>query len=115
MARHRVSGGTGPSESAYAELPVLAMGQAQTRYFISLDVTDEPGVLAAVAAVFAEHGVSIETVRQHQHDGDPHDDRAALVIVTHGASDAALAATVDDLAELEAVREVASVMRVEGN
>lgn len=115
VARHRVSGGTGPGESAYAALPVLDMGQARTRYFISLDVADEPGVLAAIAAIFAQEGVSIETVRQHKHEGDDADDSAALVVVTHGAPDAALTATVERLADLAAVREVVSVMRVEGS
>ena len=64
VARHRVGGGRGPGESAYADLPLLDMGQALTRYHISLDVADRPGVLAQVATAFAEHGVSIETVRQ---------------------------------------------------
>ena len=64
VARHRVGGGRGPGESAYADLPVLTMGQALTRYHISLDVADRPGVLAQVATSFAEHDVSIETVRQ---------------------------------------------------
>jgi homoserine dehydrogenase len=39
------------------------MGEVVTRYHISLDVADKPGVLAQVATVFAEHGVSIDTVR----------------------------------------------------
>ena len=64
VARHRVVGGRGPGESSYADLPVLPMGQAITRYHISLDVADRPGVLAQVASAFAEHEVSIETVRQ---------------------------------------------------
>ncbi len=49
VARHRVVGGRGPGESSYADLPVLPMGQAVTRYHISLDVADRPGVLAQVA------------------------------------------------------------------
>jgi homoserine dehydrogenase len=115
VARHRVGGGRGPGESAYADLPVLDMGQATTRYHISLDVADRPGVLAQVAAAFAEHSVSIETVRQRIIDGqDPDSTRAHLVVVTHTAPDAALSATVESLAQLETVREVTSVMRVEG-
>ena len=74
VARHRVGGGRGPGESAYADLPVLEMGQALTRYHISLDVADRPGVLAQVATAFAEHGVSIETVRQHIIAADPRPD-----------------------------------------
>ena len=75
-------------------------------------------MLAQVAQVFAENQVSIETVRQQQHplrDGEEREDgRAALVVVTHTAPDAALAATVEALAELAIVEAVASVMRVEG-
>jgi len=117
VARHRVGGGRGPGESSYADLPVLAMGQAVTRYHISLEVIDRPGVLAQVATAFAQHDVSIETVRQQQRPPDPHhpdDGRAILVVVTHAAPDAALAATVEDLAALPTVRAVTSVMRVEG-
>jgi homoserine dehydrogenase len=125
VARNRVGGRPGPGESAYARLPVRPMGEVPTRYHISLDVTDRPGVLAQVAAVFAENGVSIETVRQQQRPGrdelaDPAggDDgagRAALVVVTHTAPDAALAATVEALAGLPIVAAVESVMRVEGD
>ncbi len=109
VARHRVGGGRGPGESAYAQLSVRPMGESITRYHVSLDVADKPGVLAQVAAVFAEHGVSIQTVRQQGHSDD-----ATLVIVTHKAADSALASTVVALREMSAVRDVASVMRVEG-
>jgi Homoserine dehydrogenase len=117
VARHKVVGGRGSRESAYADLPILSMGQAQTRYHISLDVADRPGVLAQVALAFAEHEVSIETVRQQPLEPDrqsPDEGRASLVVVTHTASDAALSATVDALADLSTVRRVTSVMRVEG-
>ncbi len=116
VARHRLGGGLGPGESTYADLPVLSMGEAQTRYHISLDVEDRPGVLAQVAGAFADHDVSIETVRQQLVPG--HGDtaaRASLVIVTHSASDAALSATVERLRTLDVVRGVDSVMRVEGS
>ncbi|MEU6021674.1 homoserine dehydrogenase [Micromonospora sp. NPDC048871] len=112
VARNRLAGVRSASESAYADLPVRPMGEALTRYHISLDVADRPGVLEAVAGVFARHHVSIATVRQGPSGGD--NDDAVLVIVTHVAPDAALAATVDELRGLEIVRSVASVLRVEG-
>ncbi len=123
IARHRVGGGLGPRESAYAELPVLPMGLARTRYYISLDVSDRPGVLAQVATAFAAHDVSIQQVRQEVLAREPHEDPldggddlgAQLIIVTHAAPDAALAATVDALAGMDIVRGVTSVMRVEGD
>jgi homoserine dehydrogenase len=118
VARHRVGGGRGPGESAYADLPILPMGSAQTRYHISLDVADRPGVLAGVASAFADHDVSIETVRQQivpAADDESSDGRANLVVVTHTAPDAALSATVEALAAMPIVRAVDSVMRVEGS
>lgn len=128
VCRNRLSGTTGPGESAYAALPVSPMGDVVTRYHISLDVADKPGVLAQVATVFAEHGVSIDTVRQqgrNQSSGDAvavvqggggrrEGGEASLVVVTHRASDAALTGTVEALRSLDTVRGVASIMRVEG-
>ncbi|MGK5530300.1 homoserine dehydrogenase [Streptomyces sp. URMC 129] len=107
--RNKLGGGRGPGESAYARLPVSPMGEVVTRYHISLDVVDKPGVLAQCAMVFADHGVSIDTVRQTGKDGE-----AQLVVVTHRASDAALSATVEALRRLDTVHGVASTMRVEG-
>ena len=109
VARNRLAGTRGPDASTYAGLPVMPMGETITRYHVSLDVADRPGVLAPVAAAYAQHNVSIETVRQVSRGG-----QAQLVIVTHTARDEALAATVRDLEALPVVRAVASVMRVEG-
>jgi homoserine dehydrogenase len=109
VARNRLAGVRAATESNYADLALRPMGEVLTRYHVSLDVADRPGVLAAVAGVFAQHDVSIQTVRQEGRGED-----ATLVVVTHVATDAALSATVEDLRALEAVREVASVMRVEG-
>ncbi|MGV9807089.1 homoserine dehydrogenase [Micromonospora chersina] len=111
VARNRLAGVHAASESAYADLPVRPMGEALTRYHISLDVADRPGVLEAVAGVFARHEVSIATVRQGPAGGGSD---AELVIVTHVAPDAALAATVGELRGLDIVRSVTSVLRVEG-
>jgi homoserine dehydrogenase len=109
VARNRVAGIRGPDAPSYAELPVLPMSEALTRYHVALDVADRPGVLAPVAEAFARHDVSIKAVRQEGRGAE-----AYLVIVTHTARESALAATVADLSAMEAVRAVDSVMRVEG-
>jgi homoserine dehydrogenase len=109
VARNRVRGAVGPGESSYAARPVADIGRVTTRYHLSLEVADVAGVLARIAQVFAQHDVSIQTVRQNGRG-----DEAQLVIVTHRASDAALSATVASLRDLDVVRDVTSVMRVEG-
>ena len=68
-----------------------------------------PYRLAAVAQAFAHNGVSIQTVLQEGHGNE-----AELVVVTHSAIESALAATVSQLRSMDIVRNVASVIRVEG-
>jgi homoserine dehydrogenase len=109
-ARNRLQNVRGAGESTYTQREVLPMGRTRTRYHIALDVDDRAGVLATVAHEFAEHDVSIQTVRQEGRGED-----AQLVIVSHTATDAALAETVRRLRELDMVRDVISVMRVEGD
>ncbi len=110
VARNRLRGAVGPGESSYAARPVSEIGNVMTRYHLSLQVADKAGVLQTIAHAFAEHDVSIETVRQNGRGAD-----AQLVIVTHHARDVALSATVQALRRLDVVREVTSVMRVEGD
>ncbi|HEX4977363.1 MAG TPA: homoserine dehydrogenase [Nocardioides sp.] len=110
VARNRINDVRGAGESAYADLAVLPMGQTLTRYHVAIDVDDRAGVLASVAQTFAEHGVSIQTVRQEGHGDD-----AQLVVVSHRATDEALAATVETLRGMDFVHDVSSVMRVEGD
>ncbi len=109
VARNRLADTRGAGESAYADRRVLPMGETVTRYHVAIDVDDRAGVLAAVATAFADHGVSIQTVKQEGRGAD-----AQLVVVSHTATDAQLAATVDQLRTMDHVREVTSVMRVEG-
>ncbi len=109
VARNRLGNVRGAGESAYADLPILPMGSTITRYHVQIDVDDKAGVLAAIAQAFAEHDVSIQTVRQEGRGDD-----AQLVVVSHTASDADLAATVESIRAMAFVRDVSSVMRVEG-
>ncbi|HEY5230656.1 MAG TPA: homoserine dehydrogenase [Galbitalea sp.] len=114
-ARRHVIGGPGVAESTHANLPVLPISSITTRYQITLQVADRPGVLAAIATLFSEHGVSVEALTQSAGLGtsDP-DATATLVIGTHEATEEALAATVASLTANEVVRTVVSVLRVEG-
>jgi homoserine dehydrogenase len=115
-ARNRVLGSRGPKESKYAELPISPMGFISTRYYVSMNVADRPGVLSAVAAEFAKREVSIAEVRQEGvEDEGGRRVGARIVVVTHTATDAALSETVEALADLDVVLSVASVLRLEGD
>jgi homoserine dehydrogenase len=113
-ARRHVVGGPGVAESTHANLTVLPMSAITTRYQITLTVVDQPGVLAAIATLFAEHGVSVETVSQSVVGHGDENLTATLVIGTHSATESSLASTVEALQSNAVVSSVESVLRVEG-
>jgi homoserine dehydrogenase len=110
-ARHRLAGAPEPTRLAAEPIAALPVQDAVTRYALALDVADAPGVLARIAQVFADHGVSIEAMRQNGHSGGG----AELRIITHAGTQRALDATVAAVNELDVVTGITSVMRVEGN
>lgn len=123
-ARRHIAGGVGVGESTRANLPILPIGHVTTQYQITLEVTDEPGVLATVAGILSEGRVSIATVEQTVAEAstDPLARVAAdptgvarLVIGTHKALEQDLSETVDRLADSDVVDRVVSVLRVEGD
>ncbi|WP_309131628.1 homoserine dehydrogenase [Brevibacterium sp.] len=116
VARRRVLGGRGQYERPFHEdSRILPISAITTRYHITLDVVDRPGVLAAVSEVFADEGASIELMRQTVGEVDEDETQhAKLVLATHSNTDAVLARTVDRLGDLPVVRAVNSVIRVEG-
>jgi homoserine dehydrogenase len=113
-ARRHVVGGPGVAESTHANLTVLPMSAVTTRYQITLTVVDQPGVLAAIATLFAEHGVSVETLSQSVSGHADESLTATLVIGTHAATESALASTVEALSGNAVVSSIESVLRVEG-
>jgi homoserine dehydrogenase len=112
-ARHRVLGGKGPQESSYAQVPVLAPWEGvNTRLQIRMLVDDKLGVLAQIAAILGQNGISIDAV--HQPAGDGPDERAELVIASYSAPASGLDTALAQIEELDVVRAIVSVLRVEG-
>jgi homoserine dehydrogenase len=114
-ARRHVIGGPGVAESQNADLRMVPMADVLTRYQITLEVADQPGVLATIATIVAAHGVSVEAVSQtvaHGEEGTA--PTATLVVVTHRATEKALRDVVAALDGDDVVASVVSVLRVEG-
>jgi len=109
-AGHAIRGGHAPRESAYTQLPLLGPEETPARTQVQLRLVDRPGSLAAVAGVYGEEGVSIESVHQQRSD----DGSARVVITSHIATEASLARTVERLVTESRVQEVISVTHVEG-
>ncbi|MDA8037979.1 MAG: homoserine dehydrogenase [Actinomycetota bacterium] len=85
------------------------ISELRTQYYLSIDVADRPGVLAAVASVFGEHHVSIRSMEQVGLAGE-----ARLVFITHTALEADMQATLESLGRLEVVERVGCLLRVLG-
>ena len=110
-AKRHLAGGPGLGDSTHADLEVLQVQAIFTRFQITLEVVDQPGVLASVAKQFADNDVSVETVAQ---SAGTDSDLALLTVMTHSASEAALERLVAELANNSSVKKVSSVIRVEG-
>ena len=89
---------------------VRSIDDLRSAYYIGMEVADQPGVLASVAAVFGRHEVSIRSMEQHGLRDD-----ARLVFITHECLERDLQATLRDLRGLEAVHDLGNVIRVIGD
>ncbi|MEY3561257.1 MAG: hypothetical protein RL068_409, partial [Actinomycetota bacterium] len=110
-AKRHLAGGPGLADSVHANLPVLPVQAITTRFQVTLQVNDLPGVLASIATVFAQHAVSVETVDQNAAGKNS---GALLTIMTHATSEQDLEMVVEELRSNAAVQKVNSVIRVEG-
>jgi homoserine dehydrogenase len=79
-------------------------------WYLSIDVADRPGVLAAVARVFGDHGVSIRSMEQVGLG-----DEARLIFLTHVARAGAVRLTIEGLRHLDVVDRVGGVLRIVGD
>ena len=108
-AAHNLRGGTAGRPLVFGRAQVRPIDEMSSQYYLNLEVADRPGVLAAVANVFAEHGVSIRSMEQ-----DGLGEEARLVFITHTAKERDVQATLADLRHLDVVDNVGSLLRVIG-
>lgn len=109
-ARRLRRGGNGLAPGPRRDLPVKPVEETVSRFYVSLRVVDRPGVLAAIAGAFGRHGVSINSVIQKGRFEDPID----LVFVTHEVQEAHLRRALAEIDQLDVVRNIGNVIRVEG-
>jgi homoserine dehydrogenase len=102
-----LSRGSHATIGALRDERILSIDDVRTEYYVCLDVVDRPGVLAAVAGVFGEHGVSISSMEQ-----EGMGDEAKLMFITHAAHERAVQATLEGLDGLDAVHRIGSVIRL---
>ncbi|MBE0428860.1 MAG: homoserine dehydrogenase [Thermoleophilia bacterium] len=94
---------------AYRNLGFFPDDDVVSTFYLRLEVKDEPGVLAAIARVFGDNGVSIESVIQKGRGA-----HAELVMIFHPVREASFQAALDTIVNLEGVRGKPRPIRVEG-
>ena len=115
-ARHIAQGCTGPTIPLYKDLKKAPIEASKAEFAVRFVIHDNPGVLAAIAARFAEHGVSINGVNQDLkptlkdpgYDGE----LQQLRLVTHMTDELTLRETVKDVCALDCVVGEPSILRV---
>jgi len=102
--------GTSDGMGTLVEVPIMAIDETSSAFYLSIEVSDQPGVLRDVAGVFGDHGVSIKSMEQ-----EGRGESALLVLITHLAREADMQATVRELRELDSVAEIGALIRVVGD
>ncbi len=108
-ARGLLSGERPASPVGGAQRQIRPFDELIAQYSVRLSVWDRPGVLAEIASVFGEQAVSIKSVWQ-----EGTGETAQLVFITHAARERDVQRTVRQLGPLASVRDITSVLRVEG-
>lgn len=108
-AAHNLRAGNTGRTASMGRAAIHPIEELRSQYYLDIEVADRPGVLAAVASAFGEHGVSIRSMEQ-QGLGD----EARLIFITHMALERDMQATLAALRDLDAVDRVGSMLRVIG-
>jgi homoserine dehydrogenase len=108
-AKNLRSGARGATFGTLERIPIHPIDEVESQFYVTVDVADRPGVLAAIAGVFGKFDVSIQSMQQQGRGDEAH-----LIFVTHLAREADLRATMHEVGELEHVEQVGSVLRVVG-
>ena len=107
-SRNLLAGAPAPAPKR-TSATVRDQNDMRAAFYLSMDVADRPGVLAAVAKIFGDHDVSIRSMEQVGMAAE-----ARLIFLTHSAREGDLLATIDELRQHQAVDRVSGVLRVIG-
>ena len=90
---------------------IKPMTEIETRYYLRLNIADQPGVLAQIAKLLGDHLISISSVIQKLTDESAQ--TAEIVIMTHQAQEKAMKEALEEMAHLAVVKEISNFIRVE--
>jgi homoserine dehydrogenase len=96
---------------AISDEAVLDMEDAETAYYLRMDAADRPGVLAEIATVLGNAGISIEAVVQPEPPRGA--ERAKLILLTHRVLERQMNAALAKVATLDVISGAVTRIRVE--
>ena len=94
-----------------ADLPILAMDEVETAYYLRLSARDKPGVLADVTRILGGLGISIEAINQQE--PDTQNDWVSVVILTHQVKEKAMNQAIEEMQALDDILEPVVKIRME--
>ncbi len=89
---------------------VLPIDNVKSRYYLSLQVADEPGVLARITNILAAWNISISSVVQKERKGE---ENVSLVILSHLSEEKSMKAAISEINALAEVRNNVKFIRIE--
>jgi len=97
-------------ESSRCDKPTMPMADTECEYFIRLMVKDQPGVIASVTSILADHRISLEALTQKERHASHN---VPIVMLTHETTEGNLQAAISRITGLEAVEEDVLILRKE--
>jgi homoserine dehydrogenase len=95
-----------------SDIPVLPMEEVETAYYLRIQALDQPGVMARIAGILGEQGISIEAIKQKEpEEGETH---VPLIMLTHRVREARMNAAIARIEDLDSVRGEVMRIRMEG-
>ncbi len=91
-------------------LTLLPREEIRSEYFLRMLVDDRPGVLASIANVLGEHGISIETFLQRPSDNEK---KATLLCATHRCREQDISDAVAQIGQLSHIDAKVAMIRIE--
>jgi len=94
-----------------SDTPILSMDGVETAYYLRMNASDKPGVLAEVTKVLGDHGISIEAIIQKEPEGDKQE--ASVIMLTHQVLEKNMNDAIDKIEALDTIHNKVTRIRME--
>ncbi len=97
--------------AALSDLPILDMDEVETSYYLRMQAEDKPGVMARVAGILGDEGISIEAIKQKEPEAD--ETHVPLVMLTHRVREGRMNEAIRAIEALDSINGTVTRIRVE--